>query len=82
EGLPDYAGISTGIVECHPGIASLLGRPTAYRAVAQACASNVLCIVIPCHRVVASDGTLGGFGGGLAVKRQLLKLEGALDAVM
>lgn len=48
------------------------------RAVGQACGSNPLPILIPCHRVVASDGTLGGYGGGLKIKRHLLKIEGAL----
>ena len=49
------------------------------RAVGQACASNPLPIVIPCHRVISSDGTLGGYGGGLPKKIKLLKLEGALS---
>jgi O-6-methylguanine DNA methyltransferase len=49
------------------------------RAIGQACASNPLPLIIPCHRVIASDGTLGGFGSGLAKKIQLLKLEGALS---
>ncbi len=48
------------------------------RAVGQACGSNPLPIIIPCHRVIASDGTLGGFGNGLDKKIHLLKLEGAL----
>lgn len=49
------------------------------RAVGQACASNPLPIVIPCHRVISSNGTLGGYGGGLPKKIKLLKLEGALS---
>ncbi len=48
------------------------------RAVGQACGSNPLPIIIPCHRVIASDGKLGGYGGGLSKKIKLLKLEGAL----
>jgi len=46
------------------------------RAVGQACGSNPLPIVVPCHRVIASDGSLGGFGGGLGLKAKLLNLEG------
>ena len=45
------------------------------RAVGQACGSNPWPIVVPCHRVIASDGSLGGYGGGLALKEKLLKLE-------
>ena len=53
-----------------------VGRPTAYRAVGQANGANPLPIFYPCHRVVASGGGLGGYGGGLDVKRRLLELEG------
>jgi len=52
-----------------------LGRPTAYRAVANANGANQLSIVIPCHRIIASDGSLGGYSGGLAVKQWLLEHE-------
>lgn len=45
------------------------------RAVGQACGSNPLPIVVPCHRVIASDGSLGGYGGGLGLKAKLLNLE-------
>jgi methylated-DNA-[protein]-cysteine S-methyltransferase len=58
-------------------IAREIGKPNAARAVGQAVGSNPLPIIIPCHRVIAGDGTLGGFGGGLATKRQLLTLESA-----
>jgi AraC family transcriptional regulator of adaptative response/methylated-DNA-[protein]-cysteine methyltransferase len=54
---------------------TLLGKPNAYRAVANANGANQLAIVVPCHRVIASDGTLGGYGGGLAVKQWLLNHE-------
>lgn len=54
-----------------------LGRPTASRAVGSANGKNPVCIVLPCHRVVASDGSLGGYGGGLDRKRLLLDLERA-----
>lgn len=52
-----------------------LGRPNSYRAVANANGANQLAIIIPCHRIIASDGTLGGYGGGLAVKKWLLENE-------
>ncbi len=52
-----------------------LAKPTAYRAVANANGANQLAIIIPCHRIIASDGTLGGYGGGLAVKQWLLDHE-------
>ena len=56
-------------------IAALVGRPKACRAVGMANHRNPLAIVIPCHRVVGSDGTLTGYAGGLAVKERLLRLE-------
>ncbi|BAV99073.1 methylated-DNA--[protein]-cysteine S-methyltransferase [Lysobacter enzymogenes] len=55
-----------------------LGQPTATRAVGAANGRNPLPIVLPCHRVIGSDGSLTGFGGGLPVKKRLLMLEGAL----
>jgi O-6-methylguanine DNA methyltransferase len=60
------------------GLAAMAGSPKAARAVGQAMARNPIGIVIPCHRVIAADGGLGGFGPGLDVKRRLLELEGAL----
>jgi methylated-DNA-[protein]-cysteine S-methyltransferase len=56
-------------------LARRLGRPKAVRAVGAANGRNPISIIIPCHRVVGSDGSLTGYGGGLAVKRQLLELE-------
>jgi len=58
-------------------LARRVGRPAAVRAVGAANGRNPLPIVVPCHRVIGSDGSLTGFGGGLAVKRALLELEGA-----
>jgi AraC family transcriptional regulator of adaptative response/methylated-DNA-[protein]-cysteine methyltransferase len=55
--------------------ACALGRPKAFRAVANANGANQLAIIIPCHRVIASDGSLGGYGGGLATKKWLLAHE-------
>jgi methylated-DNA-[protein]-cysteine S-methyltransferase len=56
-------------------LARRLGRPAAVRAVGAANGRNPLPIVVPCHRVIGADGRLVGFGGGLAIKRQLLDLE-------
>jgi methylated-DNA-[protein]-cysteine S-methyltransferase len=56
-------------------IARQIGKPKAARAVGQALGKNPFLIVVPCHRVIAGDGTLGGFGGGLAMKQALLGLE-------
>ena len=56
-------------------VAKAIGRPTAYRAVAQAISANPLIIVVPCHRVIHNDGKLGGYAAGVERKRQLLKLE-------
>ena len=58
-------------------LARKVGRPTAFRAVGQANHRNPVAIIVPCHRVVGSNGTLTGYGGGLEVKEQLLLLEGA-----
>ncbi len=56
-------------------VAAKLGKPHASRAVGNACGANPLALFIPCHRVVASGGGLGGFTGGLSLKRKLLALE-------
>jgi AraC family transcriptional regulator of adaptative response/methylated-DNA-[protein]-cysteine methyltransferase len=52
-----------------------MNKPTAYRAVANANGANQLAIIIPCHRIISSDGTLGGYGGGVSVKQWLLEHE-------
>lgn len=69
--------IPRGEVRSYSRIAKALRRPGAARAVGQACGKNPVPLLIPCHRVVAADGTLGGFTGDLRVKRRLLELEGA-----
>lgn len=71
------AKIPYGEVRSYGRIARALRKPQAARAVGQACGRNPVPLVIPCHRVVASDGSLGGFSAGLDIKRQLLDLEGA-----
>lgn len=70
--------IAPGTTTSYGEVARRIGRPTATRAVAQACGANPIAIVVPCHRVIGADGSLTGFGGGLALKRRLLHLEGAL----
>ena len=75
--LKKVASIPYGKTSSYGEIARALGAPKAARAVGSANARNNLPLVIPCHRVVASNG-LGGYGGGLAMKTQLLKMEGAI----
>ena len=72
--------IVAGQVWTYHRVAERLGRPHSSRPVGQALASNPVPIVIPCHRVIASNGSLGGYSGGsgLKAKRWLLQLEGAL----
>ena len=72
--------IAPGQVWTYHRVAQELGRPRSSRPVGQALARNPVPIVIPCHRVIASDGGLGGYSGGsgLKAKRWLLRLEGAL----
>ena len=56
-------------------LATRIGKPTAVRAVARACATNPVAILIPCHRVIRQNGELGGYGGGIERKRTLLEKE-------
>lgn len=72
--LPD---ISYGTTATYAAVANLAGSPRAVRAVGSACATNPLPVVVPCHRVVRSDGSAGGYVGGAQAKRELLTLEGA-----
>ncbi|MFO7734081.1 MAG: methylated-DNA--[protein]-cysteine S-methyltransferase [Candidatus Aminicenantes bacterium] len=74
-------GVPRGRVTTYGALAAHLGRPGASRAVGNALANNPFPIIVPCHRAVRSDGALGGFQGGLAMKRALLENEGVeLDA--
>lgn len=68
--------IEYGHVSSYGKIAHEVGKPDQARAVGQAVGANPIPIVVPCHRVIASDGRLTGFAGGLAAKVALLKLEG------
>ncbi|MER7948449.1 methylated-DNA--[protein]-cysteine S-methyltransferase [Streptomyces sp. NPDC096079] len=74
------AGVPYGTVVGYGELARRVGQPGAAQAVGAAMGANPLPVVVPCHRVVESDGGLGGFGGGLETKRQLLALEGVLPA--
>jgi len=71
--------IPFGETRSYGEIARQVGRPTAFRAVGAANGQNPLSIIAPCHRVIGSDGSLTGFGGGLPAKQYLLGLEGHRD---
>ncbi|HKX10238.1 MAG TPA: methylated-DNA--[protein]-cysteine S-methyltransferase [Stellaceae bacterium] len=70
--------IAVGKVVSYQSLAQRLGMPTSVRAVARANALNPISIVVPCHRVIGSDGSLTGYGGGLPRKRWLLEHEGVV----
>jgi len=69
--------IGYGQTASYAAVAAAAGNPKAVRAVGSACATNPLPIVVPCHRVVRSDGSIGQYAGGLEAKRTLLALEAA-----
>ncbi|MEU2557894.1 methylated-DNA--[protein]-cysteine S-methyltransferase [Streptomyces longispororuber] len=73
-------GVPYGTVVGYGDLARRVGQPGAAQAVGVAMGANPLPVVVPCHRVVESDGGIGGFGGGLETKRHLLALEGVLPA--
>ena len=70
--------IEFGQTRSYLSLAQAIGLPEAVRAVGAAIGQNPLAIIVPCHRVIASDGKLTGFAGGLEAKRRLLEHEGAL----
>lgn len=70
--------IPYGRVRAYGWVARKIGNPRAARAVGGACRANPVPLLVPCHRIVAGDGSLGGFSGGLPVKKRLLRLEGLL----
>jgi methylated-DNA-[protein]-cysteine S-methyltransferase len=71
-------GVPYGTVVGYGDLAGRVGQPGTAQAVGVAMGANPLPVVVPCHRVVESDGGIGGFGGGLETKRKLLALEGVL----
>jgi O-6-methylguanine DNA methyltransferase len=74
--------IPYGETRTYADVARAVGKPQGFRAVGMANNRNPIAIVVPCHRVIASDGTLCGYGGGLEIKRKLLELEGALSGTL
>nr|WP_232530817.1 methylated-DNA--[protein]-cysteine S-methyltransferase [Microlunatus antarcticus] len=68
--------VAYGRTTSYAGLATLSGSPRAVRAVGTACATNPIPVVVPCHRVVRSDGTMGRYRGGEEAKHALLELEG------
>ncbi len=74
------ASIPYGETISYAQLAQRIGKPSAMRAVGAANGRNPLPLVLPCHRVIGSDGSLTGFGGGLPTKEFLLRMEGALPA--
>lgn len=77
ERLPE---IPYGSTATYADVAGAAGSPRAVRAVGTACATNPLPVVVPCHRVVRSDGSLGQYAGGVAIKAALLDLEAGVPA--
>lgn len=74
--------IPYGETRTYADIARGVGKGNAFRAVGMANNRNPIAIIVPCHRVIASNGTLCGYGGGPDVKRKLLELEGALSGTL
>ena len=70
--------IPYGCVKSYKDVAISVGRPKAWRAVGNAVRKNPVFLIVPCHRVIKSDGSLGGFSYGVRIKRWLLRLEGVL----
>lgn len=67
--------VPRGEVITYSDLAAAMGRPRAVRAVASACAANRIGLIVPCHRVVRSDGSLGGYRWGVELKRQIIEAE-------
>jgi methylated-DNA-[protein]-cysteine S-methyltransferase len=76
--LEETAHIPYGRTSNYSEMAAMAGSPRAHRAAGSALGANPIPIVVPCHRVLRTGGALGGYGGGLPMKRALLELEGAL----
>lgn len=74
--------IPYGTTKTYSQVARAIGRPSAIRAVARACATNPVSVVVPCHRVVREDGNLAGYRWGLERKRELLEHESAQGSLL
>ena len=74
--LEATAGVPFGRVDTYAGIARKIGKPGATRAVGNALGRNPIPVIVPCHRVIRSDATIGGYTGGLDIKQHLLSFEG------
>lgn len=72
----ELLAIPYGTTLSYTQLAYRVGRPTAMRAVGSANGANPIALIIPCHRVIAADGSLAGYAGGIEIKRRLLALEG------
>ena len=74
--LEATAAVPFGRVDTYAGIARTIGKPGATRAVGNALGRNPIPVIVPCHRIIRSDATIGGYTGGLGIKQRLLTLEG------
>ena len=70
--------IPVGMTISYAQLAKRAGSPAAFRAAGTACGNNLIAPIIPCHRIIKSDGTLGNYGYGVEIKEKLLRLEGAI----
>ena len=70
--------IPVGMTISYAQLAKKAGSPAAFRAAGTACGNNLIAPIIPCHRIIKSDGSLGNYGYGVAIKEILLRLEGAI----
>lgn len=70
--------IPAGKTISYAQLAKKAGSPAAFRAAGTACGNNLIAPIIPCHRIIKSDGSLGNYGYGVAIKEKLLRLEGAI----
>lgn len=73
--------IPVGMTISYAQLAKKAGSPAAFRAAGTACGNNLIAPIIPCHRIIKSDGTLGNYGYGVAIKEKLLRLEGAIKQI-
>ena len=80
--LREVLKIPIGEVRSYKWVARRIGKPKAYRAVANALRKNPYPLLIPCHRVIKSDGKLGGYSGGKSLKKELINLEKKIKNVL